>query len=272
MQVFPNAKINIGLDLLRKREDGFHELETLMIPIPLCDELSFEVNEKNQATTLTNNGIRLDGNYEDNLVYKAYTLLKKEHALPNLSINLNKVIPFGAGLGGGSADASFMLSALNSFFKLELSIETLETYAAQLGSDCPIFIQNQPAMAKGRGEILSEYTIKLNGMYLVLIIPNIAISTPAAYQLVKPSIPETKLAENLKRPIHQWKDFIKNDFEVSVFKQFPKVKEVKDKLYELGATYASLSGSGAAVFGLFEQKHDYTKAFPENYFKWDCII
>lgn len=269
MKVYPNAKINIGLDILFKRPDGFHELETLMVPIPLCDELSFEVIEDDSKTTLSNNGITIDGDYKDNLVYKAYSLIKENYSIPELSINLKKNIPFGAGLGGGSADASFMLSALNEYFSLNISTQQLEEYAAFLGSDCPIFIKNKAAFARGRGEILKSKPVDLKGYTLVLIIPDLAISTPAAYKLIEPTIPEKKLSDLLQLPVNEWKYLIKNDFEISVFKQFPKVKEVKEILYELGASYASLSGSGASVFGLFDREVDYN-IFPEGYFKWSC--
>lgn len=272
MKVYPNAKINIGLDIIRKRNDGFHELETLMLPIPLCDELSFEECSLKEETTLTNDGICIDGDFKSNLVYKAYTLLKKDYKLPNLTINLKKNIPFGAGLGGGSADASFMLNALNTQYNLNISVQKLEDYAATLGSDCPIFIKNKAAFAKGRGEILETHPIKLEGYTLILIIPNIAISTQAAYQMVTPAIPEESLKECLNKPITTWNDFVKNDFEHSVFTQFPATKEIKTKLYKLGATYASLSGSGAAVFGIFDHAVNYQEHFPKNYFSWHCNL
>lgn len=270
MMLFPNAKINIGLNILNKRNDGFHELETLMVPIPLKDELTFNVSET--ETTFTSSGLLIDGNPDDNLVMKAYQLIKEDFIIPNLNIHLKKVIPFGAGMGGGSADASFMLKGLNDFFKLNITDRNLEIYAEQLGSDCPFFIKNESAISSGRGEILEAFPIELKGYHLNIVIPNLSIGTKEAYSKVTPKIPELKLRHELTQPISDWKYKVKNDFEDSVFPQFPEVQNVKETLYNLGADYAALSGSGAAVFALSENALVTEESFPEEYFQFKAIL
>ncbi|MCF8363673.1 MAG: 4-(cytidine 5'-diphospho)-2-C-methyl-D-erythritol kinase [Prolixibacteraceae bacterium] len=254
MIVYPNAKINIGLDLLRKREDKFHDLESLFYPIQLCDILEVQTSD---IFSYSQSGIPIDGDIEYNLVVKAYRLLQKTHKLPEVKIHLHKQIPFGAGLGGGSSDAAFMLSALNDIFELCISKPELKEKAAELGSDCPFFIENSPMLASGRGEILKPFPVTLRGVYLVLVKPDIPVSTAEAYAGISPAIPQNKLENLLLEPVSTWKDNISNSFEKSVFLKHPEIKDIKEKLYTMGAEYAAMSGSGSSVFGLF--KHQ-----PEN--------
>ncbi|MBI5538610.1 MAG: 4-(cytidine 5'-diphospho)-2-C-methyl-D-erythritol kinase [Bacteroidia bacterium] len=260
MIFFPNAKINLGLNILRKRDDGFHDIETLMIPVGLCDSLEFI---KAEEFSFTCSGIVLDVNSDNNLCTKAYKLLKEGYPLPPVSMHLHKAIPTGAGLGGGSADAAFLLKSLNKFFNLDISENKLKDYAATIGSDCSFFIDNKPCMAYGRGEILEEFKIDLTNYRIVIAHPGIHINTAWAY---KNSIPESN-RRDLKsllnsNTITYWKNIIKNDFETVVFSVYPEIKELKDKMYKLGAVYASMTGSGSAVYGIFENtKEDFTKHF-----------
>ena len=252
MITYPNAKLNLGLNVVEKRADGFHNIETIFLPIGLSDAIEF-VESGNEEIQFSNSGILVDCKTEQNLILKAYQLLKSDFDIPCLNVHLHKVIPFGAGLGGGSADASFMLKSLNSVYNLGLSKEELKTYASQLGSDCAFFIDNVPCYGEGKGDELSPINVLLKDYFLVLIKPDVNVSTPDAYRYVKPVNPVEKLKDLISLPIDQWKDKVKNDFENSVFPQFPVIKEIKDDLYRMGAIYASMSGSGASVFGIFKE-------------------
>jgi 4-diphosphocytidyl-2-C-methyl-D-erythritol kinase len=251
MIVFPNAKINIGLHITEKRTDGFHNLETVFFPVGWSDVLEFVVAEE---VVFSSSGILISGDPETNLVMKAYRLLQNEFGLPPLHIHLHKQIPFGAGLGGGSSDAAFMLLKLNETFNLDLSAEKLIEYAAVLGSDCPFFVLNRPVYATGRGEIMQPASVSLNDMFILLVKPPVGVPTAKAFQYVMPKKPEVSLAELLQLPVSDWKGRVVNQFEMSVFQQYPVVEEVKHKLYEMGAVYASMSGSGSCVFGLFQEE------------------
>lgn len=256
MVVFPNAKINIGLNILSKRDDGYHNIESCFYPIPFCDILEIlPSDELNFKST----GIDIPGDTESNLCVKAYHLLKDDFGISPVQIHLHKIIPIGAGLGGGSADATFTLLALNEMFKLKLAYEQLEKYAAQLGSDCPFFVKNKPVIATGTGNIFKPVDIQLSGKYLQLIYPNIHISTQQAYAGVKPKDSDQNLIDDLSNGITTWKNTIKNDFELSVFNQFSEVEKVKNDLYGNGAIYASMTGSGSAVFGIFDNKIEALK-------------
>ncbi|HAQ20786.1 MAG TPA: 4-(cytidine 5'-diphospho)-2-C-methyl-D-erythritol kinase [Prolixibacteraceae bacterium] len=260
MITFPNAKINLGLHVTEKRPDGFHNLETVFFPVSWCDALEFVIAEKFQFTAT---GIQISGDPEVNIVVRAYRLLQKDFDLPAIKIHLHKQIPFGAGLGGGSSDAAFMLRMLNKTFNLGLSEETLLNYAVGLGSDCPFFILNKPVYATGRGEIMQETDVCLNDMFILLVKPQVEVSTAKAFQFVVPQKSSVSLPELLRLPVQEWKDKVVNQFEPSVFQQYPELGAIREKLYDLGAVYASMSGSGSCVYGLFnELPDDYTSLFP----------
>ena len=248
MIVFPNAKINIGLNVISRREDGFHNLETIFYPVKLTDALEFaEAGE----TRLTFSGIQIDGAPENNLIIKAYQLLKTDFNLPPLQFHLHKVIPFGAGLGGGSSDAAFTLKMLNEYYNLGLQTQQLELYAAQIGADCPFFIRNKPTFATGIGNNFQDIELDLSDFEIIILKPNISVSTPEAYRNVIPRNPKYRLTEIVKTPVDDWKNLIVNDFEKSVFLLHPQIAALKQFLYEQGASYVSMSGSGSAVFGIF---------------------
>lgn len=250
MIIFPNAKINIGLNITEKRADGFHNLETIFFPVAWRDALEFVVAHE---VLFSSSGIPISGDPESNLVMKAYRLLQSHFNLPPLKIHLHKQIPFGAGLGGGSSDAAFMLSMLDRYFGLNLSREELEIYAARLGSDCAFFIRNSPVFASGKGEIMEPIQLALNDWFILLVKPPIEVSTPKAFQLVVPQKPVNSLKAMVQLPVQEWKGKVVNQFESSVFQLYPEIGELKQRLYDLGASYASMSGSGSCVFGLFQQ-------------------
>ncbi len=266
MIVFPNAKINLGLQITGKRDDGYHNIFSCFYPLPWCDILEIVEGKKFKFET---SGIPIPGKAEDNLCVKAYQLLKKDFQLPPVHIYLHKQIPMGAGLGGGSADASFVLKSLDKLFHLFLDESILEDYALQLGSDCPFFIRNQPVLASGRGEHFEPISLNLSGKYVVMVTPPVHISTAAAYAGVQPRQPDVSLKKILEtQPIHLWKDSIINDFETSVFRQYPQIAEIKERLYTMGALYASMSGSGASVYGVFEEEREIRNLFPSGYTIW----
>ena len=252
MIIFPNAKINLGLNITEKRPDGYHNLETIFYPVPLEDALEITVlNSSENKFSLHQSGLEIAGNPETNLVVKAYRLLDEKFDLPPVDIYLYKNIPSGAGLGGGSSDAAFMLKLLNDKFKLKLSDKILEEYAATLGADCAFFIKNTPTFAEGIGNLFSPVTLSLKGYQLVLVKPDIFVSTREAFAQIHPHKPEHSLREIITVPIEQWKDYMINDFEESVFPQHPAIREIKEELYNEGAIYAAMSGSGSSVFGIF---------------------
>ncbi len=272
MVVFPNCKINLGLNILRKREDGFHDLETVFYPLPLNDALEVIANTKNDFPEFTGTGLVVDGNEDDNLCMKAWRLLKKDlPKLPSVKIHLHKAIPMGAGLGGGSADAAFMLKLLNNKFNLSLSTSQLLNYSIQLGSDCPFFIHNKPAFAQGRGEILEELPLDLSSYKIILINPGIHVNTGWAFSKLsdgsKPSDSHSiSIKEIIQQPIETWKAGLKNDFETAVFTAHHEIKEIKEALYQQGAVYASMSGSGSTVFGIFRNSIDSGPFSKKNYY------
>lgn len=257
MIVFPNAKINIGLQVLRKRTDNYHELETVFYPIKICDVL--EIIEAPELS-FHPSGTIIGGNVDGNICMKAYHILAKDFDLPPIAIYLHKVIPIGAGLGGGSSDASFLIKALNDKFQLDLSVEKMQHYARQLGADCAFFIRNQPVFAEGIGDKFTDINLDLSTYHLVIVKPKIQVSTAEAYQLIDPDNNGKNLMQYIKSPVEDWKDTIINDFEAGIFKKFPEIREIKEEMYHLGALYASMSGSGSAVFGIFREK----PVFPEG--------
>ena len=264
MLIFPNAKINIGLRVLEKRPDGYHNIETLFCPVSLCDVLEIvpaieEVQEGQPSIDIT--GGMDTGAIANNLVVKAYNLLKKDFDIPPVKIHLHKVIPPGAGLGGGSSDAAFTLKGLNGLFNLRLTDEVLITYASQLGSDCAFFIRNTPMLGYGRGEILKNIEDFPDGLHVAIVNPGIHIGTAEAYRGVKPDSSGSPLHELLEMPVTEWRNSIVNAFEESVCEKHPVIKEIKEEIYKLGAVYASMTGSGSSVYGLFNGKPDMTGRF-----------
>lgn len=253
MLVFPNAKINLGLNITEKRPDGYHNLETIFYPIPVEDALEVNILQgRIEKYRLHQAGLEIAGEAENNLVVKAYKLLDKDFHLPPVDIHLFKHIPSGAGLGGGSADAAFMLKLLNDKFDLKLKDETLEGYAASLGADCAFFIKNKPTYAEGIGNIFSPLQLSLKGYQLWLVKPDIFVSTRDAFSKIKPHQPDMSLKEIIQLPVKEWKERMINDFEESVFPQFPVIGDIKEEMYRQGALYASMSGSGSSVYGIFK--------------------
>lgn len=255
MITFPNAKINLGLNIIEKRPDGYHNLETIFYPINLQDALEVTRRENDSKEySLRISGATLEGEDEDNLVVKAYKLLKKDYPqMFSIDIHMYKHIPAGAGLGGGSSDAAHMIKLMNEKFSLKLSLEQMEDYAAQLGADCAFFIRNRPVFATGIGNLFEAIELSLKGYHIILVKPDIFVSTRDAFSHIKPIRPSVSLKEIVKQPIESWKDNMKNDFEESVFLKFPEVAAVKDELYDLGAVYAAMSGSGSSVYGIFKE-------------------
>lgn len=264
MLFFPNCKINLGLHILQKRADGFHNLETLFYPIRLQDALEIIQNPLASADEIkfTTSGLPIDADETNNICVKAYHLLKKDFSqLPSIQMHLHKSIPSGAGLGGGSSDGAFALMLLNKKFNLDISEERLIGYAFQLGSDCPFFIKNKPCFATGRGEKLEEMELNLSEYAIVLIHPGIHINTGWAFSKILPNNESISLKEIIRLPIPEWKHILKNDFEEIVFAEHLEIKELKEMLYRQGAVYASMSGSGSSVYGLFEKDDVRIKKF-----------
>ena len=254
MITFPNCKINLGLNIVERRSDGYHNLETVFYPINgLNDALEVTVSDAPtpDGYTLHQHGTAIDCDAEKNLVVKAYRLMQQECTLPPIDINLIKHIPSGAGLGGGSADAAFMLKLLNEMFELNLTTEQLEQLATKLGADCPFFIQNHPTFATGIGEIFTPITLSLKDYQIVIIKPPVFVSTKEAFAHIQPKRPAERIVDILQAPIQEWRHRLMNDFEDSIFPQHPEIEAIKRQLYEKGAEYASMSGSGSSVFGIF---------------------
>lgn len=267
MVVFPNAKINIGLFVTEKRPDGFHNLETFFYPIGLSDVLEIVDGEgRSGEYQFFNTGIDIACETENNLIVKAYRLLDHDFHLPSVRIYLHKIIPFGAGLGGGSSDAAFMLKALNEYFELALNDDRLEEYASKLGSDCAFFVRNRPAFASGKGEKLEEMDLSLSSYRIVLVKPPFGVSTAEAYAGIRPLKADFDL-HNLKTlSPEQWRGKVRNDFETTVFARYPRLADIKEMMYEKGAVYASMTGSGSAVYGLFPKDADVEINCP------DCFV
>ncbi len=272
MILFPNAKINLGLNITGRRDDGFHNLESLFLPIGLSDIL--EVVESpiqgsgNQKVELVHSGITMDTEPESNIISKAYNLLDKDMHLPSVKVSIHKQIPSGTGLGGGSSDAAGMVILLNKLFQLKLTPAKMKFYLEKTGSDCPFFIENRPSFVSGRGEVLQSVHLDLNGLFLVVIVPEIKINTADAYGLISsPGPPDKPLFEAVFRPVKEWRGLIKNDFEKVLFPEYPEFGKIKERLYELGAVYCSLSGSGSALYGLFTTEINPDEHFP-GLFSW----
>jgi 4-diphosphocytidyl-2-C-methyl-D-erythritol kinase len=268
MIVFPRAKINLGLRITEKRADGYHNIETLFYPVGLCDALEFVVPDGTPGNDdLTVSGLPVNIMAEENIVMKAVKRLRAAYSFPFLRIHLHKAIPPGAGLGGGSSDAACMLKSLNRHFHLAISDDILRSIALETGSDCPFFIDGDPSFATGRGEILQPAGPLLSGYYLLLLNPGVGINTAEAYRHCRPMAPSESLTRLIEFKIQEWKDLIFNDFEEYAFRRQPIIKYIKDGLYESGALFSLMSGSGSSVYGIFSRK-------PEMVPKWlkDMVI
>lgn len=250
MKVYPNAKINLGLNIVRKRPDGYHDLETVMYPIPLCDEL--EIGEADELSFKIE-GIRLEDDGKENLVVRAYRMMAEQYKIKPVKIRLMKNIPSGAGLGGGSADAAFMLKALNELYSLGISNDSLKKMAARLGADCAFFIENKPMMCMGIGDLMTPVNLNLKGRQLLVIKPDIHISTAEAYRGCKPKQWATPLSDIIQQPMETWKTLMKNDFEQQAFAIHKELKMLKDRILDSGAEYAAMSGSGSSMYGIFKK-------------------
>lgn len=261
MITFPNAKINIGLDILRKRPDGYHDIETIMIPVPWCDILEI-VPSRGAETTLTISGRHVDCPPEKNLVMKAYRAMNEFTPLPPLDIYLHKVIPDGAGLGGGSADAAFTIAAIAEMLRLDIDKPTLAAIAATIGADCPFFIHNRPMLASGTGTVLNPIELDLTDYNIIIVKPPVAVPTKEAYAGVIPAIPDVPLAERIASGIDNWQTEVINGFESGIIKKHPEIGEIKSRLLKCRAKYAAMTGSGSAVFAIY--KGDIMTAIAEE--------
>ena len=248
MLTFPNAKINLGLRIVEKRSDGFHNLQSCFYPVGWSDALELIPST---AFGFSSSGLAIPGGTDTNLCVRAYNLLNADFDLPPVQLHLHKVVPIGAGLGGGSADAAFALKLLNDRFNLGLDGLSLENYARKLGSDCAFFVRNRPMYCIEKGDVFEDIAVDLRGYYLLLVYPNLAISTAEAYAAIRPRRPETALRDDLRAPIDAWSTTVRNDFEDSLFPKYPVLSKIKQRLYESGAVYASMSGSGSTVYGIF---------------------
>jgi len=254
----PHAKINLGLNVVERRADGYHNLETVFFPVPICDTLEIcEMDDRfpsESGCDLKSSGNAIEGSEQHNLVVKAYRLLAENYRLPRLHIHLHKQIPTQAGMGGGSSDAAFMLRMLNDYAHLQLQEDQLVSLAAKLGADCPFFILDRPAYAEGIGEKLKPVQLSLGGWWLAIVKPDIPVSTREAFSLVKPKKPAENCLSIVSQPVATWRDRLVNDFEASVFAIHPEIGGIKQRLYDLGATFALMTGSGSSLFAMFEQE------------------
>ncbi|MFB0946362.1 MAG: 4-diphosphocytidyl-2-C-methyl-D-erythritol kinase [Spirosomataceae bacterium] len=268
MLTFPNAKINIGLNIVERRSDGFHNIESVFYPIQWRDGLEMVKADKFDFRTT---GLLIPGKAESNLILKALELVKEatEEDVFKSIVHLHKVIPMGAGMGGGSADGAFALKLANDLFELNLSTEDLQELARKLGSDCAFFVENNPMFCYDKGDQFKETTLDLSGKYIVVVNPNIHISTAEAYAGVQPRKWEMGLKRAILQPISEWRNLIKNDFEDSLLEKYPAIPKIKNDLYEMGAVYASMTGSGSTVYGIFDEKTDLQSAF-EDFVVWEA--
>jgi 4-diphosphocytidyl-2-C-methyl-D-erythritol kinase len=274
MITFPNAKINLGLNVVEKRSDGYHNIETVFYPVGWKDVLEIvpfekKINRKNDLQ-FHQSGIKITGKIENNSCVKAYGLLKEKYELPPIEMCLHKIIPSGAGLGGGSSDAAFTIMMLNKIFSLNLPDETIENIASSIGADCAFFVRNRPVFAKGRGDEFETINLDLSKYHIVIIKPDVHVNTATAYKNVMPKAASVPLKEIVSRPLTEWKEKLVNEFEFSVFKKYPAIRHVKEQLYEAGALYASMSGSGSAVYGIFDYDVNPDYKFSEYHY-WSSI-
>ena len=275
---FPNCKINLGLNIIRKRADGYHDLETVFYPLMIRDVLEVVqesevksqesgVGSREKTITFSASGISIEGDPNNTLCIKAYHLLQKDFPeLPSVKMHLHKTIPMGAGLGGGSADGAFALKLLNDKFRLNLSTDQLINYSLQLGSDCPFFIINQPCFGSSRGELLEKIELDLSAYKFMIVNPGIHISTAWAFAQITAQQPNQSIKDIIQKPVTEWKGLLQNDFEPAVIKEYPSISNIKEKLYHAGASYVSMTGSGSTVFGIFEKEREIKTDFPSEYF------
>ena len=269
MVTFPPCKINLGLNVIARRQDGYHDIETCFYPVPWTDMLDVVPSKE---FTFVSSGERVPGPSADNLCVRAWNLLKTEYDIDPVSIHLHKLIPIGAGLGGGSSDGAFTLISLNRIFDLGLTQEKIKAFAARLGSDCAFFVDNSPCIGTGRGDVLMEVDLTLKGKFLIIVKPEVQISTARAYGGITPQAPSLSVREIVeKHPLSEWRDLLHNDFENHLFKEFPLVEAIHQKLYALGARFARMTGSGSAVFGIFDQATDLRKEF-ETFTYWSGFL
>jgi len=275
MLTFPNAKINLGLNVVEKRTDGYHNIETVFYPVGWKDVLEIipyqkKINRKSDLQ-FHQSGIKISGSVQKNTCLKAYKLLKEKYDLPPVEMHLHKLIPSGAGLGGGSSDAAFTLMVLNKIFNLNISESTVESFASSIGADCAFFVRNEPVFAKGKGNEFEKINLDLSNYCIVIVKPDVHVNTATAYKNVVAKHSSASLKEIISLPVKEWKDNLLNDFENSVFKKFPVIRHIKEQLYDAGAMYASMSGSGSAVYGIFNTPVDMSNKFPE-YYTWNSVI
>jgi len=272
MVVFPNCKINLGLHITAKRTDGYHNLETVFVPVALTDILEVIQLSAYHATESTDiqfssSGLSIAGDANNNLSVKAYKLLKKDFPqLPPIQMHLHKIIPMGAGLGGGSADGAFALQLIQQKFQLEISKQKMIDYALQLGSDCPFFVINKPCFATSRGEILTPIELDLSAYSFLIVNPKIHISTAWAFSSIVPKQPRVSIQSIVQKPIETWKNVLINDFETPAIEAFPVIGKIKETMYQHGALYSSMTGSGSTVFGIFDKKNLPKISFQEDFF------
>jgi 4-diphosphocytidyl-2-C-methyl-D-erythritol kinase len=272
MVVFPNAKINIGLRITGKRSDGYHDIETIFYPVKLSDAMEFVVpDEVISKDILKVTGIDIGSDTDNNLVIKALLGLRRSYTFPFLKIHLHKVIPAGAGLGGGSSDAACLLNVINRHFSLNINKSGLKALALEMGSDCPFFIDGITTLGSGRGEILAPVKMVLSGYYLVILNPGVQINTGEAYKNCHPDVPFSSLKEYIERPVIEWKNLILNDFEDFAFKKHPVIGEIKEELYRSGALFSLMSGSGSSVYGIFRKKPELAEKL-RNFVIWEGVI
>lgn len=260
MIVFPNGKINLGLSVLNKREDGFHNIESIVYPAPIYDVLEFQPSK---LFSIEVSGLVVPGEINENILFNSWNFLHQKHHVPPVEIKILKNIPLGSGLGGGSSDAAFLLKTLNNYYKLNLTSDNLKSYAASIGSDCPFFIENKASIIRGRGEDVEQIDLSLKGLYIIIVMPDVQISTKEAFQYIEKGKQKVNLKDIVTKPIEQWQDLLLNDFEGITFEKYPALKKIKDRLIGEGAVYSSLTGSGSAVFGIFKQAANMNKYFPD---------
>ncbi|RKX18859.1 MAG: 4-(cytidine 5'-diphospho)-2-C-methyl-D-erythritol kinase [Candidatus Zixiibacteriota bacterium] len=253
MILYPNAKINIGLKILNKRPDGYHNISSIFYPVRLSDILEFLPSSTGKFT-FTQTGITIPGDSSDNLCVRVYEFFKETYRIPVLKIYLHKIIPTQAGLGGGSSDAAFLIKGINEYFNLDLSVAKMKEIALQFGSDCPFFIENKPAVASGKGEILHPFDLDLSAYHIIIVKPHIAISTAMAYDSIKPKENPIDSESLQKQSVGNWQSVVENDFESFTFSKFPELKEIKENLLRYGALFSQMTGSGSAVYGIFKKR------------------